>query len=120
MIVWTGFDSRVPLGIGLLTTAVSVGCLAAGCSYSTRRSTVETSNRGPNVGENVNALKGVLLIARIAVPGHFLLILGCVAGFLGMRPGMRQWGELSPGGILAVGYFVAIIVTTGPQYTFGC
>jgi hypothetical protein len=57
-----------------------------------------------------------LLIAVIAVAGHFLLIVGCVAGFIRMRPGMRHWGEFAAGGILAVSYFIGIIVTTGPQY----
>lgn len=57
-----------------------------------------------------------LLIAVIAVAGHFLLILACFAGFLRTRPGIRGWGEFATGGALAVSYFVAIIITTGPQY----
>ena len=57
-----------------------------------------------------------LLIAVIAIAGHVLLIIGCVAGFLRMRPGIRRWGEFALGGILAVSYFILIIITTGPQY----
>src|SRR5688572_18961303 len=38
-----------------------------------------------------------LLIAVIAVAGHFLLILACVAGFLRTRPGIRRWGEFAAG-----------------------
>jgi hypothetical protein len=57
-----------------------------------------------------------LLIAVIAVAGHFLLMIGCAAGFLRMRPGIRRWGEFAAGGILTISYFIAIILTTGPQY----
>ncbi|MDP2997382.1 MAG: hypothetical protein Q8N47_07830 [Bryobacterales bacterium] len=57
-----------------------------------------------------------LVIAVIAAAGHFLLILACLAGFLRMRPGTRRWGQFIAGGALAVGYFVAIVITTGPQY----
>lgn len=57
-----------------------------------------------------------LLIAVIAVAGHFLLIIACLAGFLRTRPGGRAWGQFMAGGALAIGYFVAIIITTGPQY----
>jgi hypothetical protein len=56
------------------------------------------------------------LIAVVAAGGHFLLILACLAGFLRMRPGIKQWGQFLAGGVLAVSYFVAIIVATGPQY----
>jgi hypothetical protein len=57
-----------------------------------------------------------LLIAVFAVAGHFLLIVGCVAGFLRMRRSIRHWGEFAASGILAVSYFITIIITTGPQY----
>jgi hypothetical protein len=57
-----------------------------------------------------------LLIAVIAAGGHFLLIIACLAGFLRTRPGARRWGQFIAGGALAVAYFVAIIITTGPQY----
>ena len=57
-----------------------------------------------------------LLIAVIAGGGHFLLIIGCLAGFLRTRPGVRRWSEFVAGGGVAVAYLAAIIVTTGPQY----
>jgi hypothetical protein len=57
-----------------------------------------------------------LLIAVIAVAGHFLLIIACLGGFLRTLPGGRAWGQFMAGGALAIGYFVAIIITTGPQY----
>lgn len=57
-----------------------------------------------------------LLVALVAGGGHFLLILCCLVGFLLTRPTARRWVEFVGGGLLAVGYFVVIIVTTGPQY----
>ena len=57
-----------------------------------------------------------LLIAVIAAGGHFLLMVACVAGFLRIRQDLRGWGQFVAGGVLAVGYFALIIVTTGPQY----
>jgi hypothetical protein len=55
MIAWAAFDSRVPLGIGLLTTALGTGCLAAGAAtrYLARRWGVP--DRVPNARENLNA-----------------------------------------------------------------
>ncbi len=57
-----------------------------------------------------------LLIAVVAAGGHFVLIIACLAGFLRTRPKARQWVEFWAGGTLAVGYFVGIVITTGPQY----
>jgi hypothetical protein len=57
-----------------------------------------------------------LLIALVAAGGHFLLMAGCAAGFLRRRPGPWEWTRFAAGGALAVAYFAAIIVTTGPQY----
>jgi hypothetical protein len=56
------------------------------------------------------------LVAVVAAAGHFLLMAACLAGFLRMRPGLRRTGEFIAGGILAVGYFAVIIMTTGAQY----
>ena len=57
-----------------------------------------------------------LMVAVVAVAGHFLLIIACLAGFLRLRPKAMQWGQFLAGGVVAVGYFMLIIVTTGPQY----
>jgi len=57
-----------------------------------------------------------LLIAVIAAGGHFLLMIACLAGFLRTQPGIRRWSEFIAGGVVAVAYLAAIIVTTGPQY----
>ena len=57
-----------------------------------------------------------LLIALVAAAGHFLLMLGCVAGFLRTRPRLARWTQFAGGGIIAIGYLVLIIITTGPQY----
>ena len=57
-----------------------------------------------------------LLIALVAASGHFLLIGGCIAGFARSRPNAGAWVKFVAGGVLAVSYFVIIIVTTGRQY----
>src|SRR5262249_55421467 len=56
------------------------------------------------------------LVAVIAAGGPFVLFAAGLWGFLPMRPGARRWLEFAGGGIAAIAYFVAIIVTTGPQY----
>lgn len=58
-----------------------------------------------------------LALAVVAAGGHFLLIIACLAGFFRQRPRVKHWGQFLAGGALAVGYFAAIIITTGPQYT---
>ena len=55
-----------------------------------------------------------LLIAVDAALGHFLMIAGCLAGFLCMRP--RRWPQFVAAGILSIGYLVAIIFLAGRQY----
>jgi hypothetical protein len=57
-----------------------------------------------------------LALSLIAAVGHFLLIIACLAGFLRRSPRAREWGQFLGGGVLAVIYFAAIILTTGPQY----
>lgn len=57
-----------------------------------------------------------LLIAVIAGAGHFLLIIACLAGFIRTRPKLQAWGQFMGGGVLAIAYFVVIIVFAGPQY----
>jgi hypothetical protein len=55
-------------------------------------------------------------LSLIAATGHFLLIAACLVGFLRNRPSAREWAHFASGGLLAMAYFIAIIVTTGPQY----
>ena len=56
------------------------------------------------------------LIGAIAGAGHFLLIAGCVAGFIRTRPARRVWLAFGAGGVVAIGYFLVIVATTGRQY----
>ena len=55
-------------------------------------------------------------IAVVAATGHFLLIAGCLALFVRLRPGLKRWGQFFAGGVLAVGYLVLSVFTTGPQF----
>lgn len=57
-----------------------------------------------------------LLVALVAAGGHFLMIAACLAGFLRLRPRGVEWAKFVAGGVIAIGYFVGIIYTTGSQY----
>ena len=57
-----------------------------------------------------------LAIALVAALGHFMLIIGCLAGFLRQHPRVRDWLKFFAGGALVIVYFLLIIVTTGRQY----
>jgi cytochrome bd-type quinol oxidase subunit 2 len=46
---------------------------------------------------------------------HFLLIIACIAGFLQLHPGRKQWAQFFGGGLVAMAYFALIIVTTAPR-----
>lgn len=55
-------------------------------------------------------------LAVIAATGHVVLIVACLIGFLQLRPKVAEWSKFIGGGLLAMAYFIAIIVMTGPQY----
>jgi len=55
------------------------------------------------------------LMVMIGGVAHFVLIIACMAGFLQLRPRMKQWGQFFGGGLLALAYFALIIVTTAPR-----
>jgi hypothetical protein len=57
-----------------------------------------------------------LALSLIAASGHFLLIQACLVGFLRSGPRTREWAQFVGGGVLAVAYFIVVIITTGPQY----
>ena len=57
-----------------------------------------------------------LAIALVAALGHFMLIIGCLAGFLRLHPRLMDWLKFVAAGALAIAYFLLIIVTTGRQY----
>lgn len=46
---------------------------------------------------------------------HFLLIIGCLAAFLQLRPSRRQWSQFAAGGALALAYFAVIVITAAPH-----
>jgi hypothetical protein len=57
-----------------------------------------------------------LALSLIAATAHFLVIGSCLAGFVRQRPKAHEWGQFFGGGVLAVAYFILIIVIAGPQY----
>lgn len=54
------------------------------------------------------------MIQLLAACGHFLIIAGCLVGFLRLRPTGRQWAEFVGGGVLAIGFLVVMAFTVGP------
>lgn len=55
------------------------------------------------------------LMVMVGGVAHFFLIIACMAGFIQLRPHMKQWGQFFAGGFLALAYFALIIVTTAPR-----
>lgn len=57
-----------------------------------------------------------LLMTLLPAAGHFAIIIGSLAAFIRIRPGVRHWTRFIVGGVISVAYLVAIVVITGPQY----
>jgi hypothetical protein len=55
-----------------------------------------------------------VLLSLFAACGHVLIIIGCVVGFIRIRPIARQWAQLLVGGVVALGYLIAIVFIFGP------
>jgi hypothetical protein len=55
------------------------------------------------------------LMVLVGGIGHFVLIIASIAGFFQLKPRMKQWGQFSLGGLLALAYFALIIVTAAPR-----
>jgi hypothetical protein len=49
----------------------------------------------------------VLVLILVGAAGHFLMILGCLVGFLRRKPKLRQWAEFCGGGVLL---FLALVL----------
>lgn len=46
---------------------------------------------------------------------HFLLIVGCLAAFLQLQPGKREWGRFVVGGVATIVYFALIVFVALPR-----
>jgi hypothetical protein len=55
-----------------------------------------------------------VMLQAFAACGNFLIIAACLVGFFRTRPGARQWGQFAAGGVLAIGYLLAMVFTVGP------
>jgi hypothetical protein len=55
------------------------------------------------------------LMVLVGSIGHFILIIACIAGFIQLKPRMKQWGQFFGGGLLALAYFALIVITTAPH-----
>jgi hypothetical protein len=55
------------------------------------------------------------LMVMVGGVAHFVLIIACMAGFIQLRPGIKQRGQFFAGGLLALAYFALIIVILVPH-----
>jgi hypothetical protein len=55
------------------------------------------------------------LMVMVGALAHFLLIIAGMAGFIQLRPRMKQWGQFFAGGLLALAYFALIIAIAAPH-----
>lgn len=55
-----------------------------------------------------------VLLSQFAFCGHLLIIIGCAVGFIRIKPCARQWAELLIGGVIVLGYLIAIVFAFGP------
>lgn len=46
---------------------------------------------------------------------HFLLIIGCMAAFLQLRPGRKEWARFIAGGVASLAYFALIVFVALPR-----
>jgi hypothetical protein len=51
----------------------------------------------------------------IASLAHFLLIVACMAAFLRLRPGKKQWYHFFAGGLFVLVYMALIIIVAAPR-----
>lgn len=55
------------------------------------------------------------LMVAVGGGAHCVLIVGCFAGFIQLRPGMPQWSRFVAGGLLALAYFGLIVALLLPR-----
>jgi len=55
-----------------------------------------------------------VLLSFFAGCGHVLIIIGCIVGFIRIRPSARQWTQLLIGGGVALSYLIAIVFIFAP------
>jgi hypothetical protein len=55
-----------------------------------------------------------VLLQLFGACGHVLIIAACLVGFFRTRPAARQWSQFAAGGVLTIGYFLAMAFTVGP------
>jgi hypothetical protein len=47
--------------------------------------------------------------------GHFVLIVACLAAFIQLQPGKKEWRQFLTGAALALAYFSVIVATMLPR-----
>jgi hypothetical protein len=57
-----------------------------------------------------------LLLQAIAAVANFMIIIACLTAFIRMKPETKRWAAFLTGGLLAIGYLIALIVVLRPAY----
>jgi hypothetical protein len=55
------------------------------------------------------------LTVMIGGVGHFILIFGCMAGFLRLQPNKKHWLQFVGGGFMVMAYMALIIFIAAPR-----
>ncbi len=55
------------------------------------------------------------LMVLVGSIGHFVLIAGCIAGFVRLKPQKKQWVQFVGGGLFALVYFALIVALAAPH-----
>jgi hypothetical protein len=110
VLVLTRRNSPWGFGIGVIIP-VAWNCLNLFVTHLFQKGAMQlwTIVRTGNVGQSETPL------VTLACMAHFLLIIACIAGFLQLRPGMKQWGQFLVGGFLAMAYFALMIAVAAPR-----
>jgi len=89
------------------------GCLIAGFwNYIFLRGAA-TDIRALLTGKIIRPDVGLQFAAMLA---HCVLIVACLAGFLKLNPGWKQWARFLSAGFAAIAYLVILMITMRPQY----
>ena len=118
-------QSLIYVGVVLLSRSNSPWGYGAGCIVSTFWNSVNPFFTG-FIASGLNELvvllqtgqlaRPDLMISVVAFAGHCLLICACLVAFLRASRNRWAWLQFVGGGLVAIGYFALIIITTAPQY----
>jgi len=78
------------------------------------RATLDGMNEVMSVVRTGHVQRPDLLLTLLATLGHVLIIIGCVIGIMRLQPKRREWAQFLAGGVIGLGYLLAIVFAFGP------